>query len=182
MKVLLKQKSKELYTADFDIIKDENIIGNVFVQGRIGSMEARTTIKLPNAEIVMEPRGRASRNQYRLYNITINNDEHGYIYQRKYKTGFLAWEYKHVLEYDGNEYIGEGNGIGTSKLDGMIKNENGYELTIYNDMYNYDVECSEGNDDLYKTLIYTMYKYLIAYYKPGQKVTKSVQKIYFKGK
>jgi len=190
MKIYLKQKSKELFTAEFDIVKDENVIGNVFVQGKLTSMEAKTTIKLQGTEIVMIPKMKLFTGRYRSYNITINNALCGSIYQKKVKNGFFSSAYINTLEYNGKEYMDEGNGMGTSHLEGMVETEKGYEVTIYNDMFNFEIECGEELEDLYKTLVYTIYKYLVGifysgsqtvrYFKPGEKITNSVQKIYFR--
>lgn len=37
-KLLFKQKNKELYSAEFEILENNNVIGNVYVKGKLGSM------------------------------------------------------------------------------------------------------------------------------------------------
>lgn len=180
MKVLLKQKSKELYTAEFDLIQNEKVMGNVYVKGRMTSMEATVTIRFQNREFVMEHCKKRERNQYRFYKITSNNEEYGTIFQRKYKTGFMSCEYRPILVSNCSEYEINGNGIGRIDLQGLVKNEKGYTLTIQNDMYNFDIECSDNIDELYRTLIHAIYRYIIAYFNPGEKVSKFISKRYYR--
>lgn len=37
-KLLFKQKNKKLYSAEFEILENNNVIGNVYVKGKLGSM------------------------------------------------------------------------------------------------------------------------------------------------
>lgn len=41
--ILLKQKSKELCNATFEILQNDTVVGNVFVVGNLVSMEAKIT-------------------------------------------------------------------------------------------------------------------------------------------
>ena len=39
-KILLKQKSKEMYSAEFEILENDNVVGQAFIKGKLSSMEA----------------------------------------------------------------------------------------------------------------------------------------------
>ena len=39
MELLLKQKNKDLYSGEFEIIDNNQIIGNISFEGQLGSME-----------------------------------------------------------------------------------------------------------------------------------------------
>lgn len=187
MKVLLKQKSKELYSAEFDLIQEEEIIGSATLKDKVTSIRfPNVTIKVQNKELNMIPANKRAKDQSVAYQIVSGNEECGFLYKKKYKTGFLSAEYRPTLEWNGNIYEWGSNGIGKSELEGIVKYDNGYDVTIHDDMHNFVIECNEDIEELYRTLILTMYKYATGrtstsatslYYKPGVKYTNSVQKI-----
>ena len=39
MELLLKQKNKDLYSGEFEIIDNNQVIGNIYFKGQLGSME-----------------------------------------------------------------------------------------------------------------------------------------------
>ena len=73
-------------------------------------------------------------------------------------------------------------GVGKYELDGLVKTDNGYDLTIYNEIYNYNIECDDDLEEALRTIILTMYRYSTIYFKSGEKTTKSVRKVHFKAK
>ena len=187
MKVLLKQKSKDYYSAEFDLIQGEEIIGSAILQDKMTSIKIPIiTIKVQNKEIIMKAVKKREKGQSLCYQVLSGDNECGFVCRKKHKTGFLSTEYRPTLEWNGNIYEWGSNGIGTSELEGMVKYDNGYDVTIYNDMHNFEIECNEDIEELYRTLVLTMYKYATGrtgtsttslYYQPGVKASKSVQKV-----
>ena len=54
MKVLVKQINKELFEANFDIIENDEVIGNLNLKGHLGTPEVKLTGKLYDKEFNME--------------------------------------------------------------------------------------------------------------------------------
>ena len=82
--------------------------------------------------------------------------------------------------------VKDGKLVSTNDKIQIVKYDNGYDVTIQDDMHNFVIECNEDIEELYRTLILTMYKYATGrtstsatslYYKPGVKYTNSVQNI-----
>lgn len=182
MKIRIKQKSKELFVAEFEIIENENVIGNVFVKGALNSVIPNLSINFKDKNIIMEHHFRGLSGQPRFYKIMCDNSEYGSIYEKKYKTGFLSYKYVPTLESNGKEYQMDSIGVGKYELDGLVKTDNGYDLTIYNEIYNYNIECDDDLEEALRTIILTMYRYSTIYFKSGEKTTKSVRKVHFKAK
>ena len=72
MKVLVKQINKELFEANFDIIENDEVIGNLNLKGNLGTPEVKLTGKLYDKEFNME-RTKQTREKFRPYSISENN-------------------------------------------------------------------------------------------------------------
>lgn len=180
MKILIKQTSKELYSANFEILEDNKLIGNLFLKGHIGSRDADVGGELYNQEVNLKYNSFSKR----LYNIIENNNVVGKIYQIKRKTGFLGASYEPKIEYMGNEYFVYPMGLGEKAVRPVYRN--GLQIgqiensgTIYNELYNFDVYCKEKSD-LYITVISSIYCYIIGNYRAGEKPIETVKKVYTK--
>lgn len=178
MQFNIKQKSKELFVAEFDIIENEKNIGKISVKGKLNSFNPTVLIEFKDKKISMEPKLKWINGKSRFYKIMSNNNEYGAIYEKKHKIGFLTWKYIPTLEINGTEYEMGSVGVGESDLEGLVKTDKGYNLTIYNEMYNYNIKCKDDVDEALRTIILTIYKYGIVYFKSGQKMTNSVRKVY----
>ena len=184
MKYFLRQKSKGFYSAEFDLYKNEEIVGNAVVKGRLSSIEADVTLKIENKNFEMKHSMKHKFGQTRFYKITSDNQDCGVAYQKRTRKKLIFTSFEPTLEWNGNVYNWDSEGIGTSDIEGAVKYENGFDATIYDDLYNFEMECSDDIEEAYRTIIFTMYKYVTGrtiyldmYYKPGEKLLKSEHKI-----
>ena len=178
MEFNIKQKSKELFVAEFEIIENENSIGKIYVKGKMNSFNPTIVIEFKDKKIIMEHQKRVVKGKSRFYKIMSNNNYYGMIYKKKHKIGFLTWKLIPTIAIDGKEYEMGSTGVGDCSLEGLVKTDKGYKLTIYNEMYNYNIKCKDDIDEALRTIILAIYKYGIMYFKPGQKMTNSVRVVY----
>ena len=149
------------------------------VKGKLNSFVSTTIIiKFKDKEITMEHQIKIEKGKSGFYKITSNNNEYGIAYRKKHKIGLLTWKYVPTLLINGKEYDVNSEEIGEASLEGLVRTENGYHLTIYNETYNYNVKCKDDIDEAIRTIILAIYKYGTVYFRPGQKMTNSVRKIY----
>ena len=178
MEFNIKQKSKELFVAEFEIIENENILGKIAVKGKLNSFNPEILIEFKDKKITMQHHIKVIKGHSRFYKIMSNNNEYGTKYEKKHKIGFLTWKYIPTLEIDGKEYEIGSEGVGEFDLEGLVKTDKGYNLTIYNEMYNYNIKCKDDIDEALRTIILTIYKYGITYFESGKKRVNSVRKVY----
>ena len=186
MKVLIRQKDKELVSANFDIVENDEVIGNLYLKGHIATPEVRLTGKLFGKEFYME-RTKQTKGKFRPYSISENNNIVGEVYQAE---GEQSW-WKRMLEnkpytkclYNGQEY----NSYGVAVIDGkavaaIFNNEKQIaqcenDTTIHDELYNFDIYCNT-REDAFVCVLTAIYRYIIGFYKAGEKVTKSVRTFY----
>lgn len=57
MKVSINQTNKDLFSANFDIIENDEITGNLYLKGHLGTPEVKLTGKLFGKEFYMARNG-----------------------------------------------------------------------------------------------------------------------------
>lgn len=183
MKVLIKQTNKDLYSANFDIIENEEIIGNLYLKGHLGTPEVKLTGKLFGKEFYMQ-RSKQTKEKFRPYSISENNDIVGEVYQAD---EVQSW-WKRMLGnkpyfkciYKGQEYDSNAVAVIDGKVISAIFNNEKQiaqcELgtTIYNELYNFDIYCNT-REDAFISVFITSFRYIMGNYKAGEKVIKSVR-------
>lgn len=184
MIIELKQKNKELFEANFEILQNNNQIGNINIKGKLGSMEVKATGVFSNQELELNYKGERN-GQYRPYNITIDKKEIGEIYQCNKKTGlFSSYDYIELL-YNSKKYIEYSIGLGKEggKLPIYLNDEQiaqiDTEAIIYDDLYNYKLYIM-NNENALIAIIIACYNYINACFEPGVKQEKSIYKNYSK--
>ena len=186
-KLLFKQKNKELYSAEFEILENNNVIGNVYVKGKLGSMYVNIvgTFRGEDFSLVFANEIlKYSSKKSRRYNIIENNNVVGEIFQTVFKKNiFSGYSYIDCKYYD-EEFklytIGLGNKcVRVIYKDDVQISQIGTSNIVYNELYDFDIYFRNKKDDFISVLL-NCYIYGIGFFKPGVKVTKSVVKRYYK--
>lgn len=182
----LVQRSKELFTADFDIVENQSAVGSLALQGKLGSLDAKITIQYRGSEISLTPGVRdfniLAKKPFRPYTIAFNGNNKGVICQTEIKTGMFSKIEFHQIEMSGQIYemypIGFGNEgaknpiyVGNDQR-GLIEKD----CEIINDLHIYKITCVDELSAIIG-LLFAAYMYVNAAFKPGVAVTKSVHKV-----
>ena len=182
MKVLIKQTNKDLFSANFDIIENDEIIGNLYLKGHLGTPEVKLTGKLFDKEFYME-RAKQAKGKFRPYSISENNNIVGEVYQAEEKKGWFSSKAYTQCIYNGQEYNSYGVALINGKsIDAIFNNEKQIaqcenDTTIHEELYNFDIYCNTREEAFVSTLT-VISRYIIGFYKAGEKVTKSVRTLY----
>ena len=186
MKVIIKQTNKDLFSANFDIIENDEIIGSIYLKGQIDTPEVKLTGKLFGKEFYME-RTKQAKGKFRPYSISENNNIVGEVYQADaeqswWKRMLTNKSYTKCI-YNGQEY----NSYGVAVIDGksiaaIFNNEKQLaqcenDTTIHDELYNFTIYC-KTSEEVYISVLTAIHRYIIGFYKAGEKVTKSVRTFY----
>lgn len=180
----IRQQNKEMYEANFEITSNGNILGSINVKGKLGSMEAYLKGIYNNIPFELKYIGGlfTKTKKFRPYQIIVSEKNVGEIYQTNKKTGlFSNYEYTELI-YNNEIYKKYGIGLGTESKCPIYSNDIQVaqidtEQVIYNDLYNYKIYVKNDNYSLISIII-ACYMYIIADFKPGVEVKKSVVKYY----
>lgn len=186
-KILLKQKSKEIYSAEFEILENDSVIGQAFINGKIGSMEAIVdgtfndkSFQLKFANKILT----GSNKKFRPYNIIENENITGEIFQTAFKKNFFS-KYEYIkCNYNEEEFKLYSIGLGSKSVCVIYKNDIQisqieFSNVIYNDLHDYTIYI-KNDDNIFISILLNYYLYVVGKFKPGVKVTKSVVKYYQK--
>lgn len=182
------QSKKELFAANFDITRNHNNIGWLHLQGQLGSMEALWNGKVEDESFIMKD-GRlnwiAYKNAFRPYVFRWNNGEIGAVYQTEYKESVFSKISFHRLitkQYSYELYL-IGFGKEGTKCPVYLGNKQialiEKDVLVYNDLHSYSV-FSIDEKSSHIAVIFSCYMYINACYKPGVKITSSVQRVFNK--
>lgn len=186
----IKQKNKELFEANFEIISNDNVLGSINVKGKLGSMEVSLNGIYNNIpfklEYISSLLHKEKEKKYRPYQVIVSENIVGEIYQLEKKTGLFSKDCYIELNYNGKFYKKYG-----IKLDGESKNpiylneiqvaQINKDSTVYNDLHNYKLYVKDNNYSLI-AILFSCYMYINVGFKPGVKVKKSIVKYYNKAK
>ena len=192
------QTKEELYSAIFNIIDpNNNIIGNVMLNGSMGSAEAVLDIQYYNNTIHME---RVKRKiavdvgkKYNLPKVSVmpgsfpnrpyiinSNNASGLIFrhQEGFKKEDLVYDF---LELNQSIYYIYHIGFGEKGLccpiyfNNICIAEIHKPIAVYNGLHTYDL-CTSDVNCLLPMIVFCCYFHVYCKYKPGEKITKGVQK------
>jgi len=187
MKLILKQKNKELFGANFEIIENENIVGYISLKGKVGTMEVSLDGNLYDRYFKLNCLNEfktGNSKKFRPYNILENENIIGQIYETEFKKNiFSKYSYDKCF-YKEQEYNLYSIGLGEKAINVLYKDNTQIaqiekDGTIYNDLHNYDI-YSIDKENTFISVLMSCYMYIITCYKPGVKITESVKKVYSK--
>lgn len=186
-KILLKQKSKEMYSAEFEILENDNVVGQAFIKGKLSSMEAIVDGTFHNKNFSLRFSNKVltgSSKKFRPYNIIENENLTGEIFQTVFKKNFFS-KYEYIkCNYNKEEFKLYSIGLGDKSVCVIYKNDIQisqieFSNVIYNDLHDYTIYIKD-DDNIFISILLNYYLYVVGKFKPGVKVTKSVIKYYQK--
>lgn len=187
MQLLLKQKDKDLFSGNFEIIENEQVVGNISFNGKLSSMEVELNGILFGKDFSLKCVNEiltGSNKKFRPYNIIENNNIVGEVYQTEYKKHiFSKYDYIKCF-YNQKEYNLYSIGLGEKGVCSLYYNEEQIaqiekDGIVYNDLHDYDIYSIDENSAFIAILV-SCYMYVMACYKAGVKVKESVEKNYSK--
>ena len=186
-RILLKQKNKEMYSVEFEILENDSVIGQVFIKGKLGSMDAIVNGTFHNKNFSLKFANKVlpgSNKKFRPYNIIENKNITGEIFQTIFKKNFFS-KYEYIkCNYNEEEFKLYSIGFGDKQVCVIYKNDVQisqieFSNVIYNDLHDYIIYIKD-DDNTFISILLTYYLYVIGKFKPGVKVPKSVVKYYQK--
>lgn len=179
------QNSKELFSACFELVCGGKKIGQMSLQGRLGSMEGVWTIQCFDKNITMEHCRRSNVNTtqkvFRPYSVVIDSSNGGAVFQSRCKAGFLkSFDYNRLLLL-GMSYDMYPIGLGKDGFKCPVYHGNEQialiekPCIVYNDLHSYHITAMDAPSAL-TAVLFCAYMYVNTAYKPGSKVSKSVEK------
>lgn len=186
-KILLKQKNKEMYSAEFEILENDSVVGQVFINGKVGSIDAIVDGTFYNKNFSLKFANKVlpgSNKKFRPYNIIENKNITGETFQTVFKKNFFS-KYEYIkCNYNEEEFKLYSIGFGDKQVYAIYKNDIQisqieFSNVIYNNLHDYTIYIKD-DDNTFISILLTCYLYVIGKFKPGVKVTKSVVKYYQK--
>ncbi|MFR4864164.1 MAG: hypothetical protein ACLUBK_03735 [Oliverpabstia sp.] len=208
--IQLRQIKKDVFSAYFQIIdtktrevpvkvqgKSETmtqyskVIGGVWVEGKLGSMEAKVHIEMfgKNFDLNFNGYGYHSTHLdektykvFRQYEILENGGLMGKIHQVDLKRSWLRISSYLELQYGDDLLEAYGVSKGTDAHTCIYQGEEQIaqiekSTIIHNDLHSYDIYASDQLSAI-EAVLFSVYGYVISCFKPGEKVTKSYCKYY----
>ena len=196
MIVQVKQKSKELFSADFDIVRNDEILGTLALKGNVVSSSGTILIKYNNHQYNLHPASFDISLKEKLKaifttegprhpcDIFVDGLDYGDIYYDQC-IRISKWEKDVVckLFFDSKEYwmyfIGRGYEdcyrpiYHGDKQIGLITSP----MIIHNDLYTYTIYMDDDYDVLLG-ILYIAYIYAQVNYQAGLKIVDGVTKMY----
>lgn len=190
-KIIIRQNTKGLFNAEFDILlKNGEKGGNINMQGILGSREGRFQIAYEDRQVTLFPAKRREIIEYadsiiknapfRPYKVLENNSV-GMMFHDQIKTGFFKSAGYHFLQFAGMGYYLYYVGFGEKGICAPVYKGNMQvaeirkECTVIDDLHIFHIHLQQ-TVDLLAAIILCCYMYVITYYRAGERSKKGVQK------
>ena len=180
------QTRKELFTAEFKILRGGVNVGNVFLKGTLGSREANVIVELLGVtyelhrdvwQISPDPK---MIKYYRPYKVSIlpKTKQLGVVTYVERKIGWFKT--RTYLSFTSGSDVYEGYSLGMGRegfktpiyLKDKLIAEIDSDSIIDNEYYKYMVYCKK-NEYSVPAILMAVYSYIIGGFEPGEKVYKS---------
>lgn len=176
----LKQTGRGFCTAGFAIKRLTEETGTVSLSGKPWSMEAYISGIYRGMEFEMLPdrHSAAGKKRFRPYRIRQDGRETGSVYQTIHKDSMCRSSGYHRMEKDGMIYsmYPVGFGIEGSRCPVYCGDRQTAQAekdgTVHNDMHYYRILATDENA-AFTTVLFCMYMYVNACYKPGKRAALS---------
>lgn len=182
----LVQTNKELFAANFNIVEKDLIVGNMHLEGHLGSMEGAITISYNSKSISLTPGANGfeiqAKSPFRPYQILINGVAKGIICQTECKAGLFNKYDFHQIEMGNEIYemypigFGQEGAKNPVYVGGQQKALIEKDCEVIDDLHTYKMTYVDEMT-AFLCLVFSAYMYVNAAYKPGTAVTKSVHKV-----
>jgi len=179
------QQEKDLFSAKFDICLQNASIGFAEMTGHLGSMEGIWAGKLNNTKFEMcfdNRTGIQNIKTFRPYKIILNDSSSGFVYQTSNKCGLLSKYDFEQISMDNIVYNLFPIGFGTEGSKNPIYcGEQQIALVekdckVINDLHKYLITAI-SEESAVIAVLFCCYMFVNACYKPGTKITSSVEKV-----
>lgn len=187
MKLLFKQKNKDFFSAEFDILENDNIIGKIFLKGKMSSIKVSLNGQVYGNEFTLKYANKilsGTNKRFFPYNILKDNNIVGEIFHTEFKKNiFSKYEYTKCI-YNRKEYNLYSMVLGTKGISVLYHDDIQLaqiekDRTVYNDLHNFNI-YSVDRESAFISILMSCYKYITIYYEPGIKIIKSIKKSYSK--
>lgn len=208
--IQLRQIKKDMFSAYFQIIDTETrevtvkvqgksetmtqyskVIGGVWVEGKLGSMEAKVHIEMYGKNFDLSFNGYGYRNAhldgktykvFRQYEIWEDGGFMGKIHQINLKRSWLRISSYLELQYGDDLLEAYGVSKGTDAHTCIYRGEEQIaqvekSTIIHNDLHHYDIFAIDQVSAI-EAILFSVYGYVNSCFKPGEKVIKSYYKYY----
>lgn len=177
MSISFVQRSKDLFAAEFQIVHNGACIGQIAMQGQMGSREGRWSGSIMGRSVVLSPNAKGAG--FRPYDIQVDKRMVGSVAQIDKKTGLFSRYQYHEIQFEGRAYqlytVGLGKEgaasclyLGQEQIAQIDK-----EATVRNDLHHFEIFAVDENSAFISALL-CCYKYVRGCYRPGEKITESV--------
>lgn len=187
----VRQTKKELFSAAFEILHKKEMVGNIEVNGKIGSMEAEIRINLFDNEyslkyaggLLKEKRLGKGYRSYRTYTINNETNHRGTVYQVDWKqkmfltTSYYEMEYRRLCYHSYPLALSKEGGRQSVYCGNTQVGQINTPREVFDDLYNFPIYAINQKEAQMCVLI-CAFMYVNVCFKPGEKVTKSYAKYY----
>lgn len=181
----VQQTMQDMFAADFQILRNNISVGNMTFRGRLNSPNGEWDVAFYNHRLELGRdatiRQGLPRRAYRPYQIYINRQLAGHVFNETVKISFLVLDNVLRVYLDGKEFTMYCIGLGEEGAKNPIYCGDTQiaqvekDCVVYNGLYQYRVYAR----DEYAAkiaLIFCTYMYSCGAYEPGMKVVNSVSK------
>ena len=183
MELLVQQTKKDLYSAEFNICdkSTNNLLGQIWFTGSMGSIHGRFVIRYLNTEFYMNHVSKdvissaegsfIKQSVFKPYQISGNYN--GYIWNDEEKISAFKTLGHRMLRLQGNSYYTYTAGFGDKGTcspiyynDDLYIGEIRKECKVLDDLHIFDVGVSD--ESVIPALINVCHKWVVGFYKPGE--------------
>ena len=183
MIIKIEQTNKEAFSANFNIVAENRVIGSANFRCKSVNIDGEWNIEFMGRQVCMKRVIKGPSKSFRPYEVVINGNKCGWIYQTDYKTGFLKPRiYHHRLNINGTVTDIFPIGFGEDIKSPVYCSENQValvekSLTVYDDLHVFDV-FSLNESGAFSSILLSFYMYSSGYYKAGEIPLKKTEKGY----
>ena len=190
MQYKIVQRTRELWSAVFDIVNDRNqIVGNITFNGTIGSMNGVFEIRYMNDYISMTPTSNEMAAEMSKGYMSFSDGDRIFKPYAIQYNGNLGIIFQHQSKTPSHKVLNLGNDSLSMYVIGFGKKgkccpiyrgddciaEIHKEVEVYNDLHEFAL-CFPDYNIIPSQIIFACHSYVTGYYKPGEKMTKGVSK------
>lgn len=183
MRIFVKQRSRNLYKAELDVIIGQETVGRIFVKGSMWTPKSKVYVEINERTFYLHAKRSAAKRgleDWWPYAIELDGEgrEIGEIFQAFDKVGNYGYQYAEINYAEYKMYpIGYGeegakNPVYMGDMQVALVSK---PAVIYDDMYEFDIVV---RDEQYieAAVIFTAYVYTSAFFKPGTVMKKGWKK------
>lgn len=176
MSISFVQQRKDLYAADFRVVHNGTQVGELSMEGWMGSREGKWSGTVMGHQVNLAPS--SGGRGFRPYDIWVDGRTAGSVAQIDVKNGLFSRYQYHEIRIGGRTYelysvgLGKQGGAGCLYCEGQQLAEIDNEATVRNELYEYDIFAVDS-DAAFASVLLCCYMYVRGCYRPGEKPSAS---------